>query len=109
MPYKDPTKQKQAQQEHYQRKKVLIYERHKANVQEIRRLVLEAKDHPCQDCGVRYPYYVMQLDHRPGEDKWCNPSQLRTKGSLTKAKLELAKCDPVCANCHAERTYQRSL
>lgn len=50
-------------------------ERHKANVNEIRRvrvrmhqqLVRAAKDQPCSDCGVRYPPYVMDLDHVRGE------------------------------------------
>ena len=24
------------------------------------------KDRPCADCGIKYPYYVMDLDHRVG-------------------------------------------
>ena len=68
-------------------------------------IIREAKDKPCSDCGVQYPYYVMQFDHVRGEKKfnigqgWNNSIQALTE--------EIAKCDIVCANCHAERTYQR--
>ena len=68
-------------------------------------LIRDAKDRPCADCGVQYPYYVMQFDHVRGEKKfnlgggWNN--------SIEAIQEEIAKCDVVCANCHAERTYQR--
>lgn len=68
-------------------------------------IIREAKDRPCADCGVQYPYYVMQFDHVRGEKKfnlgggWNN--------SIEAIQEEIAKCDVVCANCHAERTYQR--
>lgn len=69
------------------------------------KLIRDAKDQPCADCGVQYPYYVMQFDHVRGEKRfnlgggWNN--------SMEAIKEEIAKCDIVCANCHAERTYQR--
>lgn len=68
-------------------------------------IIREAKDRPCADCGVQYPYYVMQFDHVRGEKRfnlgggWNN--------SIEAIKEEIEKCDVVCANCHAERTYQR--
>jgi hypothetical protein len=74
-----------------------------------RKMIREAKDKPCADCGVPYPAYVMQFDHRPGEEKkfnisvWVNVSQ-----SLTTLVTEMSKCDVVCANCHAVRTHQRA-
>jgi len=70
-------------------------------------IIREAKDRPCADCGVQYPYYVMQFDHVRGEKKfnlgggWNN--------SIEAIQEEIAKCDVVCANCHAERTYQRMI
>jgi hypothetical protein len=69
-------------------------------------LVQELKAKPCTDCGKEYPYYVMQFDHRPGEEKlfvlsnWMRP----TKDAL---RAEAAKCDVVCTNCHLVRTYVR--
>ena len=59
---------------------------------------------PCMDCGNRFPYYVMHFDHK--HDKKFHVSQ-RYGISMEKLKEEMNKCDLVCANCHAERTYQR--
>lgn len=59
---------------------------------------------PCKDCGKQYPYYVMQFDHL--RDKKFNIGS-RTSLSKTSILTEIEKCDIVCANCHAERTYKR--
>jgi len=61
----------------------------------------------CQDCGKTYHPYVMDFDHRPGEQKRFEISE---GGSRTHTLLfaELAKCDLVCANCHRLRTWQRT-
>jgi hypothetical protein len=92
--------------------------------QEFRDLVElhhDAKTGPCADCHVQYPMHVMQLDHRPGSGKlfgcgaplWGHPSPglavaVAALGSKRAALLaEIAKCDLVCANCHADRTYRR--
>lgn len=64
---------------------------------------------PCADCGRYFPAHVMQWDHRPGTKKVMGISEMIRSGtSFVRLKDELAKCDPVCANCHATRTYQRS-
>jgi len=46
----------------------------------------------------------MHWDHRPGTDKLGDVSNLL--GRLCKQRVldEIAKCDLVCANCHAVRT-----
>lgn len=56
------------------------------------------------DCGVRYPPYVMEFDHRRDE-KRKSIAQMKTN-TVAKLLTEMAKCDIVCSNCHAERTYQ---
>ena len=77
---------------------------HEAARRRNREIIRTAKDAPCTDCGMRYPYYVMQFDHVRG-------SKLFTIGfgvvRRTKRQLlsEIVKCDVVCSNCHAERTY----
>jgi hypothetical protein len=64
------------------------------------------KNVPCRDCGVRYPPFVMHFDHRPGEKKLGDISRLyRIPWSVLLE--EIAKCDVVCANCHATRTWWR--
>lgn len=60
---------------------------------------------PCADCGNFYPYYVMQFDH-VSDKKFTVSSQSASFGSKRFMK-ELKKCDLVCANCHAIRTFKR--
>lgn len=51
----------------------------------------------------------MQFDHLPGS-KHAKEFKLGLRSSnvsVSKVLVEIAKCEVVCANCHAERTYQR--
>lgn len=73
----------------------------------LRVVIEEAKDAPCLDCGERYPFYVMHFDHVRGR-KLFNVSERLGSRTLRQLKAEIKKCDVVCANCHAERTWQRS-
>lgn len=72
----------------------------------LRELVLSVKDTPCADCGVKYPYYVMQFDHL-GEKSFTIALASRKSIAIDKVRDEIARCDVVCANCHAERTHSR--
>lgn len=74
-----------------------------------KRIVTEAKSVPCADCGIQYPYYVMDLDHRPDEHKVLDVSAMVRMLGVSEADLraEIAKCDAVCANCHRVRTFER--
>jgi len=63
---------------------------------------------PCQDCGEPYPYWVMQFDHRPGTVKVGEMGRMSSRHTtMAQVKREIAKCDLVCAVCHAHRTYCR--
>lgn len=78
-------------------------------IQRRKKLIRDAKNLPCTDCGVGYPYYVMQLDHRDAGTKlhtfdWY----VNRKGTIGELIAEISRCDPVCANCHAERSAQRA-
>ena len=67
------------------------------------------KSHPCMDCKGSFPPECMQYDHRPGETKLFEVSG-RLDGAQSETTMrELAKCDLVCANCHAIRTRARRL
>jgi hypothetical protein len=91
---------------HYRRNRRQYIERSmRANVRR-REFMREMKSRPCADCGVQYPYYVMDFDHREGEEKVFEMNRVSyvTLGAL---KREIEKCDVVCSNCHRERTYQR--
>jgi len=94
-----------------------------SKIAELAELLHDAKSGPCVDCGRQYPIHVMQLDHRPGTHKrfhvsdplWGKPSPgldaaAAELGSVVAAmRAEIDKCDLVCANCHAERTFRRGL
>lgn len=60
---------------------------------------------PCTDCGVSYPYYVMDFDHCRGKKVLNLASAQRVCLSKKKILAEIAKCDLVCSNCHRERTH----
>lgn len=65
----------------------------------------ELKSAPCTDCKVQYPSYVMQWDHLGGKEFTIGNNIYRL--SYKKIKEEIAKCELVCANCHAIRTHNR--
>lgn len=92
MPYKDPN----------------VYREYKKNYARRRKERVQAlKDmQPCVDCEVAYPFYVMQWDHVRGE-KLLDLASAKTSAAWEKVLTEIAKCDLVCANCHAARTWRR--
>jgi hypothetical protein len=60
----------------------------------------------CTDCGYNKDARALEFDHLPGTEKQ------RTVASLLYASweviwAEVAKCEVVCANCHAIRTMDR--
>jgi hypothetical protein len=69
-------------------------------------MVRKGKERPCRDCGGSFPHYVMQYDHVRGVKLSDLSSAWRSMGRLRLAE-EIAKCEVVCANCHAIRTFQR--
>lgn len=102
-----------AQDEWYQRNRSTVLARqaetNKRLRTEKRKYVQGLKEStPCADCGNKFPFYVTQFDHI-GTDKIANISDMTGKmnSSWAKIKEEIAKCELVCANCHAERTWRR--
>lgn len=63
---------------------------------------------PCADCGESFPPPVLQWDHLPGYTKIGHLSELTVNRPRTLVLEELKKCELVCANCHAIRTWQRA-
>jgi hypothetical protein len=52
----------------------------------------------------------MQFDHRDAAMKKGNIATMVHNRATREAILEeISKCDVVCANCHADRTYQRRM
>jgi len=63
---------------------------------------------PCVDCGINYPYYVMDFDHVRGQ-KHANVMELVSTLSKKRIDEEIAKCEIVCSNCHRIRTHMRKM
>ena len=63
---------------------------------------------PCVDCGINYPYYVMDFDHVRGQ-KHANVMELVSTLSKKRIDQEIAKCEIVCSNCHRIRTHMRKM
>lgn len=84
-----------------------LYARNKVSREAMRQYIRKAKDKPCTDCDVKYPYYVMQFDHI-ASDKEYTIATLVNYTNYEMVDKEIAKCEVVCANCHAIRTWKRS-
>lgn len=106
MPYKDLEKQKEAQRNHYERNLDNWTLRRQNRRILFRQIVKEAKNVPCMDCGIKYPPYVMDLDHI-GDNKISNLAKIDKFTTEKKLREEISKCEVVCSNCHRERTYSR--
>lgn len=97
---------KQITQSHYRRNKQAYLNRNTRTNARHRELIRLAKSRPCADCGIQYPYYVMDFDHRDASTKSFMLSDV-PRATRTSLVNEIAKCDVVCSNCHRERTQQR--
>lgn len=95
---------------HYEKNKTNHNQRRQANkaeqVARMREVVNGIKSVPCMDCVVPYPTYVMHFDHRDPSTKKFSISNFASCGATMETLLEeMSKCDVVCSNCHAERTF----
>jgi hypothetical protein len=77
--------------------------KHKQRVADLNKFKEEAG---CADCGQKFPGVCLDFDHREGEVKCFNISNCSSY-SAEKLHNEIKKCDVVCKNCHAKRTYLR--
>ena len=115
MPLKDPVAKKAYDNAYFKQWRLRNKERHTAYVRKsdqkrriaVRSAVLAEKSKPCKDCDTKYPHYVMQFDHARGTKSFEISKAVSGKRCIEVVLAEMEKCDVVCANCHAERTWQR--
>lgn len=82
-----------------------VYSRRKLMIEKLRKI---KESVPCFDCNQYYEGYVMQFDHVRGVKKF-NLSRAGTDTtSMETIQEEMNKCEIVCANCHARRTWKRN-
>ena len=67
----------------------------------------ELRSAPCTDCKKKYGYWVMQFDHFRGQKSFDISRGAAFGYAWATMEEELAKCELVCANCHATRTHRR--
>lgn len=73
------------------------------NAEWVRTLLLRSS---CTDCGLD-DFATLEFDHLYGKTE--NVGRLARNGvSLNRLKVEVARCQIVCANCHRRRTRRRS-
>jgi hypothetical protein len=60
----------------------------------------------CVDCGYNLNPHALEFDHLPGYEKTQTVASLMYR-SWERIWEEITKCEVVCANCHAIRTYER--
>lgn len=96
-------------QEHYQKNKGKYVTQARNHQKRLRQMIQELKTgQTCADCQKPWPYYVLQHDHLPGTLKMVSIARIDRAGySVERVLAELAKCELVCSNCHAERTHRR--
>lgn len=63
----------------------------------------------CADCGFKQHPAALEFDHLPGTQKSFNIGEKIGCSSMERIWAEIAKCEVVCANCHAIRTAERRL
>lgn len=74
---------------------------------EIKRLAVEYKGGRCSVCGYDKCITALEFHHRDEREKSFSIS---TNSNIIKwetMRLELDKCDLVCANCHRELEFEK--
>lgn len=69
----------------------------------LKEMAVAYKGGACLDCGYSKCMAALQFHHRDPKAKKFAFSLAGVTRSWAKLKVELDKCDLVCANCHAER------
>lgn len=109
MAYKNIEDRRAASKRHYLANKQRYLARNKRYRLEIREYVKQIKESsPCHDCKQFFPYFVMDFDHLEGYKKEKEINFLSSTGRIGAVKIEIKKCELVCANCHRARTHKRS-
>lgn len=80
------------------------YRRAKGKAKLAKLVLMQERGNTCSICGlVSKSPRMFHFDHRNPREKTANVSTLLV-GSQEALQAEVAKCDMLCANCHAERT-----
>lgn len=109
MPYKDKSKQREAQRKSYHKNKTLVRQRSKEQRKRNYAWLCEQKSAPCVDCNLTWPPYVMEYHHRDPTEKLGAVATLLINAGRQRVIDEIAKCDLLCSNCHRIREHGERL
>jgi hypothetical protein len=88
--------------------KVAARRGYREKARQRKRDLVAYKSGRCVDCKRKFHPCVFHFDHRdPHEKSFCISEKYGL--SLETLKKEADKCDMVCANCHAKRTYDNEV
>ena len=93
---------------HYYKHQDKYLARNKTKKNEIRSFLQQYKEfHGCMDCKGKFPYYVLDFDHRDPNLKKFSLNRMHLRNSWEQMIEEIGKCDVVCGNCHRIRSYTK--
>jgi DNA topoisomerase VI subunit A len=100
----DPKNQdriKKSKRDYYYRNKESELARIRQRKQTIKEWFKEFKSTlKCKECGQDHPA-TLQFHHRDPNEKEISLAQMGSSGwSIDRIKVEINKCDVLCANCH---------
>lgn len=78
---------------------------HKIRLQKFKLIAIAYKGGCCQECGYNKCPAALDFHHRLGKDKLFKISGGKLTKLTERAKIELDKCDLLCANCHREKHF----
>ena len=82
------------------------YAQVKARREELTKWVRELKSNPCTDCDKIFHPVAMEFDYL-GDKRQGIADLVKSGHSKETILKEIEKCELVCANCHAVRTFNR--
>jgi hypothetical protein len=91
---------------HYNKEESIAYCNQRKKERQI--FVNSLKDKPCLDCGREFKPHQMDFDHKSDKIRDIT-KMIARKYSFESIRKEILKCDLVCACCHRDRTFNRSL
>ena len=93
---------------HYKTHRVQRLASNKARRAELQARVNNLKFKPCMDCEWKFDVHCMQFDHRdPKQKLFSIATAVAQCYEWSRIEQEIKKCDLVCANCHAVRTWRQ--
>lgn len=91
----------------YAASRKIRWQKHSKNKLELKLQLIDIAGGRCVDCGFNKHHTALEFDHVRGEKLDAISNMLNHMIAFETILKEVEKCELVCANCHAIRTYER--